>query len=149
MMKPQLLRVLFAASCLAASVVPVSASEIVVIVNASNPAATLDKAAVKAYYLKQRPTWADGERVRSIDLPDDPASRSAFVTKVLGLSIAEFERHWIAQQYANGDGPPSKAPDEAAVIKLVQLFKGGIGFVTRAALEKAGDVRVKVVLVAE
>jgi ABC-type phosphate transport system substrate-binding protein len=146
MMKPQMIRVLLAASCLAASVSTVSANEIVVIVNAANPAVTLDKAAVKAYYLKQRPTWADGEKVRSVDIPDDPAARTAFVTTVLGLSIAEFERHWIAQQYASGDGPPSKAPDEAAVIKLVQLFKGGIGFVSRAALEKAGDVRVKVVL---
>ena len=146
MLKHQMIRVLLAASCVAAGAAPVQASEIVVIVNASNPAATLDKAAVKAYYLKQRPTWADGERVRSVDIPDDPGARAEFVTKVLGLTIAEFERHWISQQYASGDGPPSKAPDEAAVIKLVQLFKGGIGFVSKAALEKAGDVRVKVVL---
>ena len=149
MVKHHMIRVLLAASCLAAGVAPVAASDIVVIVNAANPATTLDKAAVKAYYLKQRPTWADGERVRAVDIPDDPGARVEFVTKVLGLSIAEFERHWIAQQYASGDGPPSKAPDEAAVIKLVQLFKGGIGFVSRAALEKAGDVRVKVVLTSQ
>jgi ABC-type phosphate transport system substrate-binding protein len=146
MQKHQMIRVLLAAACIAGGVAPVSASEIVVIVNAANPAVTLDKAAVKAYYMKQKPKWADGEKVRSVDIPDDPGPRVDFVTKVLGLSIAEFERHWIAQQYASGDGPPSKAPDEAAVIKLVQLFKGGIGFVSRAALEKAGDVRVKVVL---
>ena len=146
MLKHQMIRVLLAASCVAAGVAPVAANEIVVIVNAANPVTALDKAAIKAYYMKQKPTWADGERVRSVDIPDDPAARTEFVTKILGLSIAEFERHWIAQQYASGDGPPAKAPDEAAVIKLVQLFKGGIGFVSKAALDKAGDARVKVVL---
>ena len=148
-MKHHMIRVLLAASCIAAGVTPVAASDIVVIVNASNPATTLDKAAVKAYYLKQRRTWANGEKVRAVDIPDDPAARTEFITKVLGLSVAEFERHWISQQYASGDGPPAKAPDEANMIKLVQLFKGGIGFVSRAALEKAGDVRVKVVLTAQ
>ena len=149
MLKHRMIRVLLAASCVTASAVPAAANEIVVIVNAANPVTTLDKAAIKAYYMKQKPTWTDGERVRAVDIPDDPAARTEFVTKVLGLSIAEFERHWIAQQYASGDGPPAKAPDEAAVIKLVQLFKGGIGFVSKAALDKAGDARVKVVLTAQ
>lgn len=145
MAKRSLIRIVLMSCCLVAAAGTARASEIVVIVNAANPVATLDKAAVRAYYLKLKPNWADGEKVRAVDIPSEAGERAEFVTKVLGMSVAEFERHWIERQYANGDGPPSKAPDEAAVIKLVQLFKGGIGFVTRAALEKAGDARIKVV----
>ena len=146
MLKHSMIRALLAASCIAAGANIAQASDLVVIVNAANPATAMDRAAIKAYYLKLKPTWSDGERVRAVDMPADLTERLEFVTKVLGMSIAEFERHWIERQYASGDGPPAKAPDEASVIKLVQLFKGGIGFVSRAALEKAGDVRVKVVL---
>ena len=51
------------------------------------------------------PTWTDGEKVRPVDNPGDDAARTAFVTKVLGMSIADFERHWIEQQYASSGQP--------------------------------------------
>jgi len=146
MMKHWIVRSLVIVSCVLVGAQVAAAADIVVIVNAANSTATLDKAAVKAYYMNTKSTWSDGAKVRPVDNPDDVAGRAQFVTKVLGLSVAEFERYWIERQYASGDGPPAKATDGASVIKLVELFKGGIGFVDKAALDKAGNAKVKVVL---
>src|SRR5262245_44406441 len=92
----RLTRFLLAASVVLTAAGPAQAADdMVVIVNAANPAASLDKAAIKAYYLNIKGTWPDGAKVRPVDNPTDAAARSQFVTKVLGMSVAEFDRHWI------------------------------------------------------
>jgi ABC-type phosphate transport system substrate-binding protein len=117
------------------------AAEVVVIVNAANPTASMDAKAVKSHFLKSTPTWGHGEKIRPVDL--EGPERTTFIAKVLGMSATDLERYWIEKQYASGDNPPTKAPDEAGVIKLVKTFKGGIGFVTREAAAAAGaDVKV-------
>ena len=87
--------------------------------------------------------WGNGEKVRPVDQAGDADGAAAFVAKVLGMSAADFERYWIEKQYASADNPPTKAPDDASVIKLVKAFKGGIGFVSKEAATAAGaDVKV-------
>ena len=113
------------------------------IVNPANPQAALDAKAVKSHFLKAVAAWGNGEKVRPVDQAGDAAARAAFVAKVLGMSAADFERYWLEKQYASADNPPTKAPDDASVIKLVKAFKGGIGFVSKDAAEAAGaDVKV-------
>ena len=118
-----------------------TAGDLVVIVNAANPIAAMDAKAVKAAYLKVSPTWGNGEKTRPIDM--ESPERAAFLAKVLGMTATDLERFWIEKQYASGDNPPTKASDEATVIKLVKTFKGGIGFVSKAAAAAAGaDVKI-------
>ena len=124
-----------------------AAGELVVIVNAANPQAALDAKAVKSHFLKTIGSWSNGEKVRPVDSAGDAAVRAAFVTKVLGMSQADFERYWLEKQYASAENPPTKAPDDASVIKLVKAFKGGIGFVSKDAAAAAGaDVKVVLTL---
>jgi hypothetical protein len=123
------------------------AGELVVIVNAANPQAALDAKAVKSHFLKTIGSWSNGEKVRPVDSSGDAGVRAAFVTKVLGMSPADFERYWLEKQYASAENPPTKAPDDASVIKLVKAFKGGIGFVSKDAAAAAGaDVKVVLTL---
>lgn len=120
-----------------------AAGEVVVIVNPANPAAALDAKQVKNHYLKLSPTWGNGEKVRPIDQAGADEGRTAFMGKVLGMKAADFERFWIEKQYASAENPPTKAPDDAGVIKLVKTFKGGIGFVSKEAAVAAGaDVKI-------
>jgi hypothetical protein len=123
---------------------PVAATgELAVIVNVANPAASLDAKGVKSYFLRSSSAWSNGEKVRPIDQSSAADQRDAFIKKVLGMSATDLERFWIEKQYASGDNPPTKAPDDAAVIKLVKAFKGGIGFVSKEAAAAAGaDVKV-------
>ena len=113
------------------------------IVNSANPAATMDAKAVKAHFS------APSDRGRAAKSATGGSrrgcARAAFVGKVLGMSTADLERYFLKKQYASADNPPTKAPDDASVIKLVKAFKGGIGFVSKDAAAAAGaDVKVLV-----
>ena len=120
-----------------------SAAELVVIVNPANPQDALDAKQVKSHFLKTIGAWGNGEKVRPVDQAGDAGPRAAFVAKVLqggteGTLLTELEK-----QYASADNPPTKAPDDASVIKLVKAFKGGLGFVSKEAAAAAGaDVKV-------
>ena len=127
-------------AALAFSATAVSAGELAVIVNAANPQATLDAKAVKAHFLKTISAWSNGEKVRPVDSGDDAGARAAFVTKALEVGRRHPE-HLGDERGA--ENPPTKAPDDASVIKLVKAFKGGIGFVSKDAAAAAGaDVKV-------
>ena len=141
------LRLGIALAALVLSAAAATAGELVVIVNAANPQAALDAKAVKSHFLKTIGAWSNGEKVRPVDSSGDAGARAAFVTKVLGMSPADFERYWLEKQYASAENPPTKAPDDASVIKLVKAFKGGIGFVSKDAAAAAGaDVKVVLTL---
>ena len=136
-------RIGIALAALVLSASAAQAGELVVIVNAANPQAALDAKAVKSHFLKTIGSWSNGEKVRPVDSAGDAGARAAFVTKVLGMSPSDFERYWLEKQYASAENPPTKAPDDASVIKLVKAFKGGIGFVSKDAAAAAGaDVKV-------
>jgi ABC-type phosphate transport system substrate-binding protein len=132
----------FAAAVLAT--ITASAAEIAVVVNKANPESTMDAKSVKSHFLRTLAAWSNGEKVRPVDHGGEPAQRAAFLQKVLGMSAADFERFWLEKQYASADNPPTKAPDDASVLKLVKAFKGAIGFVSKEAA--AADADVKVVL---
>jgi ABC-type phosphate transport system substrate-binding protein len=125
---------------------PAAAEELVVIVNAANPVGPLTAQEVKGYFLKKNPVWRNGEKVRPADRKAEGPDRAAFLSKVLGMSSDELERYWLERQYANADHPPAGLDDDPSVVKFVSFFKGGMGFVTRSALSKAGAEGVKPVL---
>lgn len=123
-----------------------SAAEVVVIVNEANPAASLTAKQVRGHFLKNPATWADGSNVRPVDRAASDPDRVAFLSKVLDMSSAELERYWISRQYSTAEEPPPKARDDAETIQLVDSLEGGIGFVSRKALEGAGGAKIKAVL---
>jgi hypothetical protein len=140
----------FLAACsalLLLSVRPASAEEMVVIVNASNPATTLTAQQVKHYFLKKTGAWQNGEKVRPVDREGQSPERAAFLAKVLGLSSDELMRYWLERQYASAEHPPASVPDEASIVKFVAFFKGGIGFVSRSGLARAEGVKPVLTLV--
>lgn len=122
-----------------------SAREMVVIVNASNGAASLTPRAARASFLKSSSTWSNGEKIRPVDINGASPLRAAFLAKVLGMTSEDLERYWIEKQYVSAEAPPQKAADEAAAIRLVKSTQGAIGFVSREALA-SGDAGVKAVL---
>ncbi len=123
-----------------------AAAQVVVIVNSANLAESLSADDVKAHFLKSPSRWDNGEKVRPVDRAGETAERDVFLSEVLGMSATEVERYWIQKQYASADTPPTKAPDDATVIRMVQSFRGGIGFVSRAAFEASDKSGIKAVL---
>ena len=138
---------IFFSAIVAAMLAPAAevSAQLVVIVNEGNPTSSLSQEEVRAYFMKTEPQWRNGEKVRPIDQAGSSSERERFVSAVLGFSDAEFERYWIAKQYASAEQPPARAPNAAAVITLVKSFRGGIGFVSQSAWATADQSGVKAV----
>jgi len=132
---------LLGASLLPGATTRAAAEELVVIVNAANPNSALTVQQAKSYFMKKSGAWQNGEKVRPVDREGDSPERKAMLAKVLGLTSDELQRYWLEKQYAAAEQPAASVPDEASVLKFVAFFKGGIGFVTKAALAKAEGVK--------
>src|SRR6185295_17655469 len=82
--------------------------KVVVIVNAANPLDSLRPQQIRELFLKKHTTWRtelvdvpdrkgfdDAEMVRPVDLSSGQEERKAFLAKVLEMSSASLERHWV------------------------------------------------------
>jgi ABC-type phosphate transport system substrate-binding protein len=120
--------------------------EIAVVVNAENPLTTLSAEDVRAYYMKRKSSWPNGEKIRPVDVEADNAARVLFVTQVLKTTPSDLERHWLEIKYRAAESPPKRMSDDEGVIKYISAFKGGIGFVEASAADKLKDRPIRVVL---
>ncbi|MCG5054206.1 MAG: hypothetical protein KA712_14675 [Myxococcales bacterium] len=120
--------------------------EVAVVINAANPMGSMTLDEVRSFYMKQKSSWPDGEKIRPVDTETDDAARTLFLGKVLKTNPTDLERHWLEIKYRSAESPPKRMEDEAGVLKYVGAFKGGIGFVAVSALELAKDKPIKVVL---
>ena len=125
---------------------PAAGQEVVVIINADNGATDLTATQVRRYFLKTSPTWNDGEKVRPVDRVGASEERETFLNQILSLSPSEFERYWIERQYANAQSRPIRVSDDSEVLRMVESFKGAIGFVSATAYDAADHSRVRAVL---
>jgi hypothetical protein len=121
------------------------AGELVVIVNKSNPTAAMNKDDVKTHYLKKQAGWSNGEKLRPIDTESSDV-RTAFIKTLLGMGTEDLERYWLELRYQKAEAPPKRVDGDAAVIKFVANFKGGIGFVDASSFKGEARDKVKVVL---
>ena len=127
---------------------PISAhaGEVCIIVNSANPIESLTAKEVRDLFVKTVTSWSSGERIRPSDQKGNSPDRDAFLSKVLGFSSEELERHWVERQYASAENPPTKFDDDESVIKFVTAFKGGLGFVSKSSLLAYTGKGVKPVL---
>src|SRR5262245_33430634 len=106
--------------------------KIAVIVNAANPVDSLRNHHIRELILKKTPTWRsaladvtdkkgfdDGESVRPVDLATGNEERRVFLDKVLEMTSASLERHWVKVQYQNAIDPPVVAESSDRMIRLV------------------------------
>lgn len=113
-----------------------------IIVNASNPVASLDKITVSRMFLKKQPRWETGQAVRPIE-PADPRLQEAFSQAFHGKSRKAVDQYWRELIFSAREVPPEEKAKEAAVVDAVSKDAAAIGYVE---LEPS-DPRVKVVII--
>jgi len=150
---------MLAASAVCAASAQNNRKKLVVIVNAANPIESLRPAQIRELFLKRHTTWRteladvpdrkgfeEGEQVRPVDLGAGQEERRLFLEKVLEMSSASLERHWVKVQYQNATDPPTQAESADRAIRLVSSLKGGLGFVFEESLTEEARKKVKIVL---
>jgi ABC-type phosphate transport system substrate-binding protein len=115
-----------------------------IVVNPSNPVASMSKDEVSRIFLKKTTKFSDGHVASPVDLPVSSSARESFSKSVLGKPASAVDAFWQQQIFSGRDIPPPQK-SEAAAISFVRSNENGIAYVS-AGTDTAG---LKVVNVSE
>jgi len=108
------------------------------IVNASNPVASLTKdQAAKLFYKKQR-AWPSGDAVVPVDLAEQSPVRKSFSMRVLGKDASAMRGYWQQMIFTGKGVPPLEKGTDAEVLAYVAATPGAIGYVSLGVQLPAG-----------
>ncbi|NHZ66866.1 phosphate ABC transporter substrate-binding protein [Massilia genomosp. 1] len=146
-MTPNSLRRVLAACALAAALsassLPAAGAELVVIVSAKSPVASLRADQVADIFLGQVGTFPDGAEAVALDQRIGSQLRDEFYARVAAKTPALLKAYWTKMIFTGRGQPPQEAGDSAAVRRMVADNPALIGYIDKAAL----DPSVKAVLV--
>jgi len=111
-----------------------------VIVNASNPATSVNRDFLAAVFLKKATRWEDGERARPVDLAADSTVRAAFSLRVLARPVAAVRNYWEQRIFSGTDVPPPELASDAEVVRYVEANPGAVGYISAGAASGAAKV---------
>ena len=125
--------------------VPAGAADLVVIVSARNPVATLRADQVAAIFLGQSARFPDGAEAVPFDMRLGAALRDEFYARVTNKTPALLKAHWSKMVFTGRGQPPAELSDSVAVRRRVAEDADAIGYIERSAL----DASVHAVLVVQ
>jgi ABC-type phosphate transport system substrate-binding protein len=114
---------------------PAGAADLVVIVSARNPVATLRADQVAAIFLGQAARFPDGAEAVPYDMRLGAALRDEFYARVTNKSPALLKAHWSKMVFTGRGQPPAELADSAAVRRRVAGDPDAIGYIERSALD--------------
>jgi ABC-type phosphate transport system substrate-binding protein len=122
-----------------------SANDFVVLVNAANPVASLEREDVSKMFFKKVAKWPDGAAVEPLDLAPTARSRISFTETVHRKSVGAVRAFWQQQIFSGRNVPPPEKGSDAEVIAFVREHRGAVGYVSASAQLRDGvrtlDVR--------
>ena len=111
-------------------------AEMVVVVNAKHPAASMTSEQVANIYLGKDASFAP------VDLPESSPMRGEFYQKVAGKDAAQVKAIWARLIFTGKTQPPKEVGSSADAVKQVAGNDKGIAYVEKSAV----DGSVKAVL---
>jgi ABC-type phosphate transport system substrate-binding protein len=120
-----------------------TASDIVVVVSARNPAMALRPDQVASIFLGQSARFPDGAEAIALDQPASTPLRDQFYQRVAGKTPVLLKAYWSKMVFTGRGLPPREAADSVAVRRAVADNPALIGYIDRDAL----DASVRPVLV--
>lgn len=105
-----------------------SPPELVVIVNAANPAKP-SSAMLERIFLRKELNWDSGERIIPLNASPESKRRQHFDRIVLGMSPDEAARYWLDQRIRGTGTAPREVGDAVLTVKLIAKLAGTIGYV--------------------
>ncbi len=103
-----------------------------IVVNPSNPAASMSKDEVARIFLKKSTKFSDGHGASPVDLAVNSAIRESFSKSILGKPASAVDAYWQQQIFSGRDIPPPQK-NEAAAISFVRSNENGIAYVSAGA----------------
>lgn len=113
-------------------------ADVVVIVNANNPAGTLTAKQALDLFMGKVRTFPNGQAAETLDLESGHPARAAFYRALTGKSEAQVDAYWATLVFAGKVPPPKQLPDARSVIERVASTPSAVAFVPKTqALPKS------------
>src|SRR5688500_9982814 len=128
--------------CTLAGVASLASAEVIVVVSANSPVATLTAAQAADIFLGKAKELPGGGAAVPIDLTEGSAERDEFYTSIAGKSAAQMKAYWSKIIFSGKGQPPEEVAHSAAVKKLLAGNPNAIGYIDKTAV----DGTVKTVL---
>jgi ABC-type phosphate transport system substrate-binding protein len=125
-----------AASLIASGV----AAEVVAVVSAQNPVATLSKDQAVDIFLGKSSRFPDGTPAVPIDQVEGSAARDEFYQKFAGKSPAQVKAHWSKIIFTGRGRPPMDVANGSEVKKRIVDNPNAIGYITAEMVDKSVKV---------
>lgn len=126
---------LLAALLIACGAGPAQADDLVVVVSARSPIASLRVEQVAAIFLGQTPRFPNGAVATALDQPIGSNERDQFYLRVAGKTPALLKAHWSKMVFTGRGQPPRELAGSSAVRKAVADDPNLIGYIGREALD--------------
>lgn len=117
-------------------------ADLLLIVNANNPVAVLERKQVVDIFMGRTAAFPNQQPAHALDINDVNNLRALFYKSLTGKNEAQVDAYWATLVFAGRMLPPEKLPNEAAVINAIKNNPAAIGYVTRQTLPSG----VKVVM---
>jgi ABC-type phosphate transport system substrate-binding protein len=115
-----------------------------IIVNANNPATTIEREFLRDAFLKKTEEWPNGETIHPVDLASRFPAHDRFSRDVLHKSPSQLKSYWNQQIFSGKGVPPPEADTVAAAVAFVVANPGAVGYVPMDAdVGAAKVVRVR------
>lgn len=117
-------------------------ADVVVVVGAKSPVATLNKEQVTDIFLGKTASFPSGGQAIPVDQSEGKADREAFYSTVAGKSATQLKAYWSKLVFSGKAQPPKQVPGAEDVKKLVADNPNVVGYIDAGMV----DASVKVVL---
>jgi ABC-type phosphate transport system substrate-binding protein len=120
---------------------PLSAAELVVIVNPANHTTELTRRQLVNLYMGRTQHYPDGTFALPVDQAPDSEARKNFYKTLVDKSVAEVNAYWAKLLFTGRASPPRSVSDADTVLRVVRDNRDAIGYIERRYV----DDTVKVV----
>lgn len=104
-----------------------------IIVNKSNPVATLTKTELSKLLLKKTTIWSNNKDVIAVDLPESSPVREKMTIEIHDRNMKALLSYWRLKLFSGRDKPPMIIQNDEDVITFVKETPGAIGYVSSDA----------------
>ena len=117
-----------------------AAADVVAVVSAKSPVATLSKSQAEDIFLGKSNRFPDGSPAVPIDQVEGSAARDEFYLRFTGKSPAQIKAHWSKIIFTGRGQPPREFANGAEVKKRIAENPSDIGYIEQSQV----DASVKV-----
>ncbi len=122
------------------------AADYVVLVNSENPLldSNVDaKETVKRLFLKELSSWPGDGPALPLGRSKSSPAEAAFISKVLGMTRAELDTHWLRLKQTRGETPPREVGSPLILFRQISRNRGAFAPATAdEALDAPAEVAV-------